>query len=59
LNATKLLLDKDQHVISIDFGASLNPNGLYEELKTKLLQTSRQNPKPGQLVKKVERKMEF
>jgi hypothetical protein len=41
MNATKLLIDSDQNVISWDIGASLNPNGLYEELKTKLLLTSR------------------
>jgi hypothetical protein len=33
--------DSDQNVISWDIGASLNPNGLYEELKTKLLPISR------------------
>lgn len=41
MNATKLLIDSDQNVISWDIGASLNPNGLYEELKTKLLLTNR------------------
>ena len=40
LNATKLFVDSDQIVISWSIGALLDPNGLYEELKTKLLLTS-------------------
>ncbi len=37
LNATKLFVDSDQIVISYSIGATLSPNGLYDELKTKLL----------------------
>lgn len=39
LNATKLFVDSDQIVISWSIGALLDPNGLYEELKTKQLLT--------------------
>jgi len=44
MNATKLLIDSDQNVISWNIGASLDPNGLYNELKSKLLLTSLQPP---------------
>lgn len=47
LNAAKILIDKNKNIISIGFGASLDPNGIYEQLKSRLMLWNEQNASPA------------